>query len=277
MRGRRYEIPTSQLAKTSPDRGVPDPLIAVEALTKRYGERTAVDSICFDVQPGEIFGFLGPNGAGKTTTIKLLTGLVRPTSGCARIGGFDILERPVEAKRIIGYVPDEPNLYGKLSALEFLNFVADVYDVEPSRRGQRIADLLELFELGPAAGDLIEGYSHGMKQKVALCAALLHEPAAYFLDEPTVGLDPRGARTLKDILRRAVRAGSAVFMSTHIMEIAQALCDRVAIIDRGKIAAVGTPGELAAMLGGSSLEDTFLHLTGATEDRLIAEIFEAGE
>lgn len=254
-----------------------DPLIAVDALTKRYGETTAVDSIGFLVQAGEIFGFLGPNGAGKTTTIKMLTGLVRPTSGSARIGGFDILERPLDAKRIIGYVPDEPNLYGKLSALEFLRFVADVYDVEPNRRAQRIADLLELFELGSAAGDLIEGYSHGMKQKVALCAALLHDPAVYFLDEPTVGLDPKGARTLKDILRRAVRAGNAVFMSTHIMEIAQALCDRVAIIDRGKIAAVGTPGELAAVLGGSSLEDTFLHLTGATEDRLIAEIFEAAE
>jgi ABC-2 type transport system ATP-binding protein len=249
------------------------PLVEVAQLTKRYGDVTAVDAISFDVQPGEIFGFLGPNGAGKTTTIKMLTGLIRPTAGTARICGYDIVEHPIDAKRMIGYVPEEPNLYGKLTAYEFLRFVADVYGVAPTRSAGRIRELLDLFDLADAGTALIEGYSHGMKQKVALCAALLHEPGVYFLDEPTVGLDPKSARTLKDIVRRATRAGNAVFMSTHIMEIAQSLCDRVAIIDRGRIAAIGTPADLSALQGLATLEDTFLHLTGGVEDRRVAEIF----
>jgi ABC-2 type transport system ATP-binding protein len=248
-------------------------LVQVEQLTKRYGDVAAVDGITFDVRAGEIFGFLGPNGAGKTTTIKMLVGLVRPTSGLARIGGYDIAERPIDAKRIIGYVPDEPNLYGKLNAYEFLRFVSDMYGIDPSHAAARTEELLDLFELTSSAAGLIEGYSHGMKQKVALCAALLHEPRVYFLDEPTVGLDPKSARILKDILRQVTRAGNAVFMSTHIMEIAQSLCDRVAIIDRGRIAAMGTPADLSALQGHSTLEDTFLHLTGGIEDHRVAEIF----
>ena len=250
-----------------------DSLVQVESLTKRYGAVAAVDSITFDVRRGEIFGFLGPNGAGKTTTIKMLTGLVRPTSGSARVCGHDIVQSPLEAKRVIGYVPDEPNLYGKLTAYEFLRFVGDVYGMEPAGASARIDELLDLFELRDAGAGLIEGYSHGMKQKVALCAALLHEPKVYFLDEPTVGLDPKSARILKDIVRQATRAGNAVFMSTHIMEIAQSLCDRVAIIDRGRIAAVGTPADLSKLQGLATLEDTFLHLTGGVEDRRVAEIF----
>jgi len=248
-------------------------LVQVQQLTKRYGDVAAVDAISFDVHAGEIFGFLGPNGAGKTTTIKMLTGLVRPTAGSARICRYDIVESQLDAKRLIGYVPDEPNLYGKLSAYEFLRFVGDVYGVAPARSGSRIEELLDLFELGDAGGNLIEGYSHGMKQKVALCAALLHEPSVYFLDEPTVGLDPKSARILKDIVRQVTRAGNSVFMSTHIMEIAQSLCDRVAIIDRGRIAAVGTPADLSRLQGLATLEDTFLHLTGGVEDRRVAEIF----
>lgn len=248
-------------------------LVCVESLTKRYGDIAAVDGISFDVRAGEIFGFLGPNGAGKTTTIKMLTGLVRPTSGTARICGYDIVARPLDAKRLIGYVPDEPYLYGKLTAYEFLRFVADVYGVDAARSANRIEELLDLFELRDAGTALIEGYSHGMKQKVALCAALLHEPKVYFFDEPTVGLDPKSARILKDIVRQVTRVGNAVFMSTHIMEIAQSLCDRVAIIDRGRIAAVGTPGDLSALQGLATLEDTFLHLTGGVEDRRVAEIF----
>jgi ABC-2 type transport system ATP-binding protein len=251
----------------------PDALISVERLTKRFGTVAAVDAISFEVHAGEIFGFLGPNGAGKTTTIKMLTGLVRPTSGAARLCGYDIVRQPLEAKRVLGYVPDEPNLYGKLTAYEFLQFIGDVYRIEPLRRSRRIGELFDLFDLTSAASSLIEGYSHGMKQKVALCAALLHEPRIYFLDEPTVGLDPKSARLLKDIVRRMTRVGNAVFMSTHIMEIAQSLCDRVAIIDRGKIAAVGTPADLSALQGNSSLEETFLQLTGAIEDRRVAEIF----
>jgi ABC-2 type transport system ATP-binding protein len=251
----------------------PRPPIHVDNLTKRFGDATAVDSISFEVRAGEIFGFLGPNGAGKTTTIKMLTGLVRPTSGAAWLGGFDIERQPLEAKRIIGYVPDEPNLYGKLTAYEFLQFVGDVYAVDPARRRKRIDELLDLFELADAGTNLIESYSHGMKQKISLCAALLHDPQIYFLDEPTVGLDPKSARILKDIVREVTRSGNTVFMSTHIMEIAQGLCDRVAIIDRGRIAALGTPADLSAMQGRSTLEETFLHLTGGTEERRIAEIF----
>ena len=249
------------------------PLVQVDGLTKRYGAITAVNRISFEVCAGEIFGFLGPNGAGKTTTIKMLAGLVRPTSGRARVCSFDIVSQSLKARRVVGYVPDEPNLYPKLTAREFLAFVADLYSLNPVLSSKRAEELIELFELGDAAGRLIEGYSHGTKQKTALCAALLHEPEVIVLDEPTVGLDPKSARLLKNIIRAAARAGNAVFMSTHIMEIAQALCDRVAIIDHGRIAAVGAPDELSAVPGHASLEDAFLHLTGAAEDRRVAEIF----
>jgi len=249
------------------------PLIAAEALTKRFGAIAAVDGVSFDVARGEIFGFLGPNGAGKTTTIKLLTGLLKPTSGRALLDGIDIARQPVEAKRMFGYVPDEPQLYPKLSADEFLRFIGDVYGMSKERTHARARELLDLFDLTPVAGQLLESFSHGMKQKVALCAALLHEPKIYFLDEPTVGLDPKSARLLKDILRAVTRTGGAVFMSTHIMEIAEVLCDRVAIIDRGKIAAMGTVDELRALRGRQTLEEIFLNLTGGIEDHRIADIF----
>src|SRR5271165_1390636 len=249
------------------------PLVVVDRLTKRFGEATAVDGISFAVAPGEIFGFLGPNGAGKTTTIKILTGLLRPTSGRATVGGFDITTHPVEAKRLFGYVPDEPALYPKLTAVEFLNFIGDIYEMKTAHKQARIRELLALFELDADAGGLLESFSHGMRQKVALCAALLHEPKIYFLDEPTVGLDPKSARLLKDIVRALTRAGGAVMMSTHIMEIAESLCDRVAIIDRGRIAALGTVAQLRELRGRDTLEEVFLHLTGGLEDRRIADIF----
>ncbi|MBV8222661.1 MAG: ABC transporter ATP-binding protein [Candidatus Eremiobacteraeota bacterium] len=249
------------------------PLVVVDRLTKRFGDTTAVDGISFAVAPGEIFGFLGPNGAGKTTTIKILTGLLRPTAGRAAIAGYDITTHPVEAKRLFGYVPDEPALYPKLTANEFLNFVGDIYEMDKDRKQARIRELLALFELSADAGALLESYSHGMRQKVALCAALLHEPKIYFLDEPTVGLDPKSARLLKDIVRAVTCAGGAVMMSTHIMEIAESLCDRVAIIDHGQIAAIGTVPELRELRGRDTLEEVFLHLTGGFEDRQIAEIF----
>jgi ABC-2 type transport system ATP-binding protein len=249
------------------------PLVVVDRLTKRFGEATAVDGISFAVAPGEIFGFLGPNGAGKTTTIKILTGLLRPTSGRATVGGFDITTHPVDAKRLFGYVPDEPALYPKLTAVEFLNFIGDIYEMDISHKQTRIRELLALFELDADAGGLLESFSHGMRQKVALCAALLHEPKIYFLDEPTVGLDPKSARLLKDIVRALTQAGGAVMMSTHIMEIAESLCDRVAIIDHGRIAAIGTVAELRELRGRDTLEEVFLHLTGGFEDRRIADIF----
>ena len=249
------------------------PPLKVERLSKRFGDTVAVDDVSFEVYPGEIFGFIGPNGAGKTTTIKMVTGLLRPTAGRALIGGFDIVAQPVHAKQLFGYVPDEPQLYGKLTPVEFLNFVGDIYGLAAGRTATRIRELLDLFELTDEAGNLIESFSHGMKQKVALCAALLHEPSIYFFDEPTVGLDPKSARLLKDILRVITRTGGAVFMSTHIMEIAQSVCDRVAIIDRGNIVALGSVRDLRAIRGHDTLEETFLSLTGSVEDRRIAEIF----
>jgi ABC-2 type transport system ATP-binding protein len=249
------------------------PLVVVDRLTKRFGDATVVDDISFAIAPGEIFGFLGPNGAGKTTTMKILTGLLRPTSGRATIGGFDVTTHPVDAKRLLGYVPDEPTLYPKLTALEFLNFVGDIYEMDPRHKQRRIRELLALFDLSGDAGGLLESFSHGMRQKVALCAALLHEPKVYFFDEPTVGLDPKSARLFKDIVRALTRAGGAVMMSTHIMEIAESLCDRVAIIDRGRIAAIGSVEQLRAMRGRDTLEEIFLHLTGGVEDRRLAEIF----
>ncbi|MBC5824341.1 MAG: ABC transporter ATP-binding protein [Candidatus Eremiobacteraeota bacterium] len=243
---------------------MPAQLLAAEKLVKTFGATLAVAGADFSVYPGEIFGFLGPNGAGKTTTIKMMTGLLRPTSGRTLIDGVDVACRPVEAKRLFGYVPDEPQLYGKLSALEFLNFIGDVYGLDAATRKPRILELLKIFELSGEQSHLIESYSHGMKQKVALCAALLHAPRVYFLDEPTVGLDPKSARLLKDLLRQAADAGAAVFMSTHIMEIAQALCDRVAILHHGDIVGMGSVAELRASSAEQTLEEVFLSLTGGS-------------
>ncbi len=240
---------------------MPQVLIEVDRLTKSFGATKAVDGISFEVYAGEIFGFLGPNGAGKTTTIKILTGLLTPTSGRARLGGFDVVRQPLAAKRILGYVPDEPNVYQKLTAVEFLDFVGDAYGMSARQKALRIGELLALFGLDGAAGDLLGSYSHGMKQKVLLCAAFLHDPKIYILDEPTVGLDPRSARLLKTLLREVTARGGAVFMSTHIMEIAQSLCDRVAIINRGRIAAAGSVLELQRLSGERTLEDVFLGLT----------------
>ncbi len=251
---------------------MPIPLIEVEQLSKRFGSTLAVNRLTFTVNAGEIFGFLGPNGAGKTTTIKMLTGLARPTTGRARLNGFDIARQPVQAKRVFGYVPDEPQVYGKLTALEFLNFVGDVFEMKPERKARRIIELLKLFGLELDAGSLLGSFSHGMKQKVMLCSALLHEPKVYILDEPTVGLDPRSAKLLKGILRDIASDGGAVFMSTHIMEIAQALCDRIAILHQGEIVALGSVHELRVLQGKETLEDIFLTLTGTPEERSLANI-----
>ena len=248
------------------------PLIEVDRISKRFGPTTAVNAISFSVFPGEIFGFLGPNGAGKTTTIKMLTGLVRPSAGRAKLAGFDIVRSPLQAKRVFGYVPDEPHVYSKLTAREFLDFVGDVYGMSPLKKARRTAELLELFDLTSDADGMLGSFSHGMKQKIMLCSALLHEPKIYFLDEPTVGLDPRSARLLKNILRSIATSDGAIFMSTHIMEIAQALCDRIAIIDRGNIVAIGTVDELRRSRGHDTLEEVFLGLTGTPEERRLAQI-----
>ena len=238
------------------------PLIEAEGLTRRFGDLVAVDGISLAVAPGETLGFLGPNGAGKTTTMKMLVGLLRPSAGAARIGGHDVWTAPRAAKALLGYVPDVPSLPEHLTAREILAYVAGLYRVERVEAAARGAALLARFGLTERADDVVDGFSHGMRQKVALAAALLPRPRALFLDEPTVGLDPRSARTIKDVLRDLAADGAAVMLSTHILEIAEALCDRVAIVDEGRLVALGTVSELRerADLSGS-LEEVFLRLT----------------
>jgi ABC-2 type transport system ATP-binding protein len=248
------------------------PAIYAQGLRKTYGKHEAVKNVDLNIPPGEIVGFLGPNGAGKTTTIKMLTGLLKPTSGSAAISGHDIQKESIQAKAAFGYVPDTPNLYGKLSGWEFLRFVARLYRVPREQAERRAGELLRLFELSDAGSDLIEGYSHGMQQKVALAAALIHNPQVLFLDEPTVGLDPKSARLIKNLLVQLRDRGTAVFFSTHILEIAERMCDRVCIIDHGQIIAAGTMDELRARQGDRSLEDIFLGLTGGAEYAEIAEV-----
>ena len=250
------------------------PLIETRNLVKRYGDKIAVNNVSFDVRAGEIFGFLGPNGAGKTTTIKIIVGLLRPTSGSVKVAGYDVQQQPMQAKAASGYVPDTPNLYAKLTGRELLRFVGDLYDLDRKLATQRVDDLLRMFDLTGAADDTIDSYSHGMQQKIALAAALMHDPKVLVLDEPTVGLDPKSARLIKDILRQMAERGTAVFLSTHILEIAERMCDRIGIIDHGELIAAGTMDELRALgkSGERSLEDIFLSLTGGTEEAEIAEI-----
>ena len=248
------------------------PLIETRDLTKRYGDKVAVDNVGFQVFGGEIFGFLGPNGAGKTTTIKMIVGLLHPTSGTVTVDGHDVVEQPVQAKAACGYVPDEPNLYAKLTGRELLHFVGDLYSLDRIQAARRTEELLRLFGLMEAADDTTDSYSHGMRQKTSLATALVHDPKTLILDEPTVGLDPKSARLIKDILRQMAARGAAIMLSTHILEIAQSMCDRIGIIDRGKLIAVGTMDELQSAQGESSLEDIFLSLTGGVEYAEIAEV-----
>ncbi|MCZ7553161.1 MAG: ABC transporter ATP-binding protein [Anaerolineales bacterium] len=234
-----------------------------------------MNGVSFEVAPGEIFGFLGPNGAGKTTTIKMIVGLLKPTSGVVRVAGYDVQTEPLLAKNFCGYVPDEPNLYPKLSGRELLHFVGSLYRLPPEQVRRRTDELLRLFELAQAGDDTIDSYSHGMQQKTALAAALVHDPKVLVLDEPTVGLDPRSARLIKDLLRQMAERGAAIFLSTHILEIAERMCDRIGIINEGRLIAVGTMDELrGANQGKTSLEDIFLNLTGGAEYAEIAEVLQ---
>ncbi len=252
----------------------PLPLIQTKDLVKRFGDKAAVDNVTFEVYGGEIFGFLGPNGAGKTTTIKMIVGLLQPTSGLVKVDGYDVQKQPLPAKAASGYVPDEPNLYPKLTGKELLRFVGDLYGLQRQQIEDRVDELLRLFDLTQAGDDTIDSYSHGMQQKTSLAAALMHDPKVLVLDEPTVGLDPKSARLIKDILRQMAERGAAVFLSTHILEIAERMCDRIGIINRGELIASGTMAELRALdkSGEASLEDIFLSLTGGTEEAEIAEI-----
>jgi ABC-2 type transport system ATP-binding protein len=256
------------------------PLIELTNLDKRYGEKIAVSNVSLQVNSGEVFGFLGPNGAGKTTTIKMIVGLLQPTSGLVKVGGYDVQTQPLRAKAVNGYVPDTPNLYAKLSGREMLRFVGELYNIERDQIDRRIEELLKLFDLENAGDDSIDSYSHGMQQKTALACALMHDPKVLILDEPTVGLDPKSARLIKDILQQMAERGAAIFLSTHILEIAERMCDRIGIINKGELIAVGSmeelrnlsQGEESTLPGGASLEDIFLNLTGGTEYAELAEV-----
>ncbi|MFA5139404.1 MAG: ABC transporter ATP-binding protein [Elusimicrobiota bacterium] len=242
-------------------------MIELCGLTKRFGDLLAVDSLTLRVRPGEIFGFLGPNGAGKTTTVRMLSGLLQPSAGTARICGFDIVTQPLEAKRVLGLVPDEPFVYPKLTGAEFLRFVGDLYGVPHPAQRRRIPELLEMFELSGWGGELVDSYSHGMRQKLVLAGILLHEPKALLLDEPLVGLDPKSGKLAKEILKRLAGRGCAIFMCTHVLEIAERLCDRIGIQCEGRLLAQGSLEELRGHGGsdGAPLEDIFLALTGGQQ------------
>lgn len=246
-------------------------MIEIRDLTKKYGDFTAVDGLSLTVARGEIFGFLGPNGAGKTTTIRVMAGLSLPTTGTVAIGGIDVIRDPVRSKAIVGYVPDRPYLYEKLTGRELLQFVANLYRREWRDCEERSLDLLRYFGLGDWIDARIENLSHGMKQKLVIAGALVHDPAVLIIDEPMVGLDALAQRQVKELFRSLAREEKTIFLTTHTMSIAEAVCDRVAILHRGRVAAIGTIAELKESAGrpGSPLEDIFLELTyddgGVTE------------
>jgi ABC-2 type transport system ATP-binding protein len=241
-------------------------MIEVQDLVKTYGALKAVDGVSLSVAPGEIHGFLGPNGAGKTTTIRMVAGLLKPTAGRITINGHDLAREPEAAKSSLGFIPDRPFIYEKLTAGEFLRFHAGLYGLDGNGVGERSAEVLELFELTRWENELVESFSHGMKQRLVMCAAFLHRPRAVLVDEPMVGLDPRGARLIKDVFRAMSRRGVAILMSTHTLEVAQEMCDRISIILKGRIIARGTVDELRALAGGEDehLTPVFLKLTGGS-------------
>jgi ABC-2 type transport system ATP-binding protein len=245
-------------------------------LTKNYGNMLAVKNLNIKVNKGEVYGFLGPNGAGKTTTIRMLTGLIKPTKGTVFIDKVDITKEPVKAKSLIGLIPDTPNIYKKLTGREFLYFVSEIYDVPREIAKKKMNDLFNMFSLQSKADELIDSYSHGMQQKIVIAAALIHDPSVLILDEPTVGLDPKSAKLVKDLLRALAKKGKTIFMSTHILEIAERMCDRVGIIDSGKLIAEGTIDELKEKSKDKStdLEGLFLELTGGEDTRDLIKFLE---
>ncbi len=239
-------------------------MIEIKNLSKSYnrGAVKAVNDLNLKVNDGEIFGFLGPNGAGKTTTIKMMVGLLKPDSGTVTINGHSITENPLAVKKTISFVPDSPEVYEKLTGIEYLNFMGDVYAIPAELRRERLTYLLNLFSLSDAVGDLIQSYSHGMRQKIVLVGAMLHKPDLFILDEPMVGLDPRSSNNLKNYMREHCKEGKTVFFSTHILEVAEKLCDRIGIIHQGRLIACGTMDELKNMAANrESLENIFLELT----------------
>jgi len=252
-------------------------VIELLGLTKRYGTFTAVDAIDLTVPRGEIFGFLGPNGAGKTTTLRMIAGILRPTAGAVRIAGIDLTADPIAAKSKLGFIPDRPFIYEKLRGMEFLRFVAGLYGQAGPDVDRRGRELMALFDLEPWQDELVESYSHGMRQKLIISSAFVHRPAAIVVDEPMVGLDPKAARILKDLFREYTRRGHTIMMSTHTLEVAETLCDRIAIIQGGRIRASGTMADLRAdaAAGAEGLEDIFLRLTGERAARELVTVLDA--
>lgn len=238
-------------------------MLKLDGVTKRYGRFTAVDGLNLHVPAGQIVGFLGPNGAGKTTTMKMIVGLIRPTAGRVIVDGIDVVADPLGAKARMGYIPDRPNLYPRLTAVEYMYFIAGLYRMPRGEAVPRTSELLGLFGLAHKADHLVESFSHGMKQRLVMASVLLHRPKLMVVDEPMVGLDPRGARLLKDVLRQEAQSGLTVFLSTHTLEVADEVCDTVAVIDHGTLIAQGSPADLRARTGaeGRTLEEVFLRLT----------------
>jgi ABC-2 type transport system ATP-binding protein len=249
-------------------------MIAIHNLVKQYGKFTAVDGVSLDVQPGEIHGFLGPNGAGKTTTLRMIAGLLKPTSGQVIVNGHDVATEPELAKGSLGFIPDRPFIYEKLTAGEFLRFHAGLYGIDGDGVMDRVHEMLDLFELRRWENELVESFSHGMKQRLVMCAAFLHRPKAVAVDEPMVGLDPRGARLIKDVFRKMADRGCAILMSTHTLEVAQELCQRISIIFKGKIIAHGTVDDVRRLAGDGDdhLTSVFLKLTGGSALQEIDEV-----
>jgi ABC-2 type transport system ATP-binding protein len=242
-------------------------MIELRNVSKRYGTKPAVEDLSLEIAAGELFAFLGPNGAGKTTTIKMICGLLFPTAGTVRVGGFDVVAEGDKARELLSYVPDQPYLYEKLSGREFLWFIAELYGMPAADAERRIGEMIDLFNLAEFVDDLTERYSHGMRQRTVFAAALVHRPRVLVVDEPTVGLDPRSIRLLKDLLRTEANRGTTVFLSTHSLDVAQELADRIGIVDRGRLISCGTLDTLRkqAALDGS-LEEVFLKLTEETGD-----------
>ncbi len=234
-------------------------MLNIEHLTKTYGEKKAVDDLCLHIAPGEIYGFIGHNGAGKTTTIKACCGILQYDSGEVYIDGVSVKENPIAAKAKLAYIPDNPDLYEFMTGIQFLNFIGDVFGVSAEDRQARIRKYADLFELTNDLAQPISAYSHGMKQKLAVISALLHEPKLLIMDEPFVGLDPKASHILKELMRELCKNGGAIFFSTHVLEVAEKLCDKVAIIKSGKLIKSGTMEEVK---GDASLENVFLELEG---------------
>lgn len=249
--------------------------ISLESVSKRYGPRTIIHDVSFSVEKGEIVGFLGPNGAGKTTTMRMIAGILRPTEGTVRIAGADLVRDPQRAKRSLGFIPDRPFIYEKLTGMEFLRFAAGLYGAQGKAVDHRAAEFLALFDLEPWRDELVESYSHGMRQKLIIASAFVHEPAVIVVDEPMVGLDPKSSRILKELFRRYTDDGHTVMMSTHTLEVAEGMCDRIGIMQRGLLVACGTMSELRADNDADDLEDIFLKLTGEKITRDVGEVLHA--